>query len=87
MKQTVPCLRVNDISEAKKSLKEMKESYSTVTVKDMSTEIWKMEVWNLSDASFNISSVCSYGKIEIVTGLMVYGFKYESASHPIDWVR
>lgn len=85
MQQKAPTLRVGDLIEGNKMLKELKDLDPTIRFRKLSTDIRTMDVWTFSDASFNIVSGRDYGQTGIVTGIKVTTTKGEHAFHIIDW--
>lgn len=85
MQQVAPRLRVHDLSEANKMLKELRDLDPTILFRKMNTAVSKIEVWTFSDASFNIVSGRDYGQTGVVTGLKAYGKNGENCFHLVDW--
>lgn len=85
MQQKAPKLRVHDLTEGNKMLKELKDLNPTITFRKLRTGITKIDVWTFSDASFNIVSGRDYGQTGIVTGIRAEGKDGEHAFHLVDW--
>lgn len=85
MQQTAPNLRVHDISEANKKIKEAKDLDPTILLRRLSGAVSGMEVWNVSDASFGIVSGRLYGQTGIITGLKIWITEGDCTYHIIDW--
>lgn len=85
MQQRAPTLRVQDLTEANKMLKELKDLTPIVRFRKLDSSIRAMDVWTFSDASFNIVSGRDYGQTGIVTGIMVESIDGQQAFHLVDW--
>lgn len=85
MQQVAPRLRVSDMTEANKMLKEIKDLNPQIMFRKLNSEIISIDVWTFSDASFNIVAGRDYGQTGIVTGLKIQGKNGESTMHMIDW--
>lgn len=66
MQQTAPRLRVHYPTEAKNMLKELKYLSPMILFRKINAPIEQLEVWNFSDAPFNISSARDYGQTGII---------------------
>lgn len=85
MQQIAPRLRVRDLTEANKMLKEIRDLNPQILFRNLTGDIAEIDVWTFSNASFNIVARRDYGKTGIVTGLKVRMKEGESAMHLIDW--
>lgn len=85
MQQTAPRLRVKDITEANKMLKEIRDLKPLISFRKLTSEVDNIDVWTFSDASFNIVTGRDYGQTGIITGLKVTGKGGESVFHVVDW--
>lgn len=85
MQQTAPKLKVSDVIEANKMLKELKDMQPTINLNKMKMYMNKVEVWTFSDASFNITSGREYGQTGIITGIHARSDEEEKTFHIIDW--
>lgn len=85
MQQIAPRLRVQDLTEANKMLKEIRDLEPRIMFPILKADVERLDVWTFSDASFNIVAGRDYGQTGIVTGIKVRGKDGESAFHLVDW--
>lgn len=87
MKYCAKQLRVSDLTEANKMLKELKDIQPTINFRKMQGGIKKLQVWTYSDASLNIMTGRRYGQTGVITSIMVFGKGGECILHVVEWNR
>lgn len=85
MQQKAPNLRVQDLTEGNKMLKELKDMKPVIKFRKITSKILALDIWTFSDASFNIVTGREYGQTGIVTGIKVVGEEGDDTFHLIDW--
>lgn len=85
MQQIAPRLRVCDVMEGNKMLKESRDLEPAIVYNKPKSAVTRIEVWTYSDASFNISSTKEYGQSGILMGLMIYTEDNDNIFHVVDW--
>lgn len=86
MQQKVPFLKVGDLLEGNKMLKEIQDLQPIVVFRKPCDEIQGKVVLTYSDAAFNISSRHSYGQTGLVRGLWMRPKNGSEINHAIDWL-
>lgn len=73
MQEQTPRVRAQDLSEAKKLLKELRDLKPVITYRIMARSEEDATVWTFSDSSFKIVSGRDYAQTRIITGFMMTG--------------
>lgn len=85
MQQTAPRLKLHNLTEANKMLKELKDLQPIIRFNKINATIKEIDIWTFSDASFNITSGRDYGQTGIITGIHAKGDGDNEIYHAIDW--
>lgn len=86
MQQLVPFLKISDISECSRAIRQLKNLSPVVTFWRPLSKITDACIVNISDASFNIRSGMSYGQSGFVSGILYLTANGDNKTfHPPDW--
>ena len=84
IQQSLGHLKVKDIKEANRMVKELMQLNPTVTFRTPTSNIKEVTTCSFSDASFNIGKSQSYGQSGIISGMLIKTTT-ENIYHVIDW--